>query len=59
MSISIEAADARMPGPSLTDCGLCTHPAHSTRECSAVNEFGQCVCWWYMPAAVYEARCAA
>lgn len=42
---------------SATDCGLCSHPAHSIRECSAVNDHGQCVCWWYMPAAEYAARC--
>lgn len=44
---------------SATDCGLCSHPAHSIRECPAVNDFGQCCCWWYVPAAEYEARCAA
>jgi hypothetical protein len=42
-----------------TDCGLCTHPAHNIRECSAVNDFGQCPCWWYIPVAEYAARCAA
>lgn len=59
MTAPIEFAAVGRPALALADCGLCTHPAHNTRECSTVNDHGQCCCWWYMPAAEYEARCAA